>query len=81
MSQENVEIVRRFYRAWADDDLPGPEDFMDPEIEYINPTGAAEPGTGAGGRNSVPRSGGPWKGGRPGKRSRSSSRLLRIKLR
>ena len=45
MSQENVEIVRRFYRAWAHDDLPGPEDFMDPEIEYINPTGAVEPGT------------------------------------
>ena len=44
MSQENVE-VRRFYAAWARDDLPGPTGLMDPEIEYVNPTGAVEPGT------------------------------------
>jgi len=45
MSQENVEIVRSFYRAWARDDLPGPVELMDPEIEYVNPTRAVEPGT------------------------------------
>ena len=42
MSQENVEIVQRFYRAWARNDLPGP---VDPEIEYVNPIRAVEPGT------------------------------------
>jgi ketosteroid isomerase-like protein len=45
MSQENVEIVQSFYRAWARDDLPGPVELMDPEIEYVNPTRAVEPGT------------------------------------
>jgi ketosteroid isomerase-like protein len=45
MSQENVEIVRSFYRAWARDELPGPNELMDPEIEYVNPAGAVEPGT------------------------------------
>ena len=45
MSDENVEIVRSFYRAWARDDFPGPAELMDPEIEYINPPGAVEPGT------------------------------------
>jgi hypothetical protein len=42
MSEENVEIVRRFYRAWAGDEFPGPIELMDPEIEYINPAGAVE---------------------------------------
>ena len=45
MSEENVEIVRSFYRAWARDDLPGPVELMDPEIEYVNPIRAVEPGT------------------------------------
>jgi ketosteroid isomerase-like protein len=45
MSRENVEIVRSFYNAWALDDLPGPIDLMDPDIEYANPAGAIEPGT------------------------------------
>ena len=45
MSQENVEIVRSFYRAWARDEIPGPVELMDPEIEYVNPAGAVEPGT------------------------------------
>lgn len=45
MSQENVEAVRRFYHAWSQDDLPGPTGLMDPEIEYVNPAGAVEPGT------------------------------------
>jgi len=45
MSQENVEIVQSFYRAWARNDLPGPVELMDPEIEYVNPSRAVEPGT------------------------------------
>ena len=45
MSQENVEIVRRFYEAWAREEFPGPVELMDPEIEYVNPAGAVEPGT------------------------------------
>ena len=45
MSEENVEIVRSFYRAWARNDLPGPVDLMDPAIEYVNPAKAVEPGT------------------------------------
>ena len=45
MSQENVEIVRSFYEAWARDEFPGPTELMDPEIEYVNPAGAVEPGT------------------------------------
>jgi ketosteroid isomerase-like protein len=45
MSQQNVEIVRSFYRAWARDDLPGHVELIDPEIEYVNPIRAVEPGT------------------------------------
>ena len=45
MSQENVEIVRRFYEAWARDEFPGPTELMDAEIEYVNPAEAVEPGT------------------------------------
>jgi ketosteroid isomerase-like protein len=42
--QENVEIVRSFYDAWARDEFPGPIELMDSEIEYVNPAGAVEPG-------------------------------------
>src|SRR5436190_20133779 len=45
MSQENVEVVRSFYHAWAREEFPGPVELMDPEIEYVNPAGAVEPGT------------------------------------
>ena len=45
MSQENVEIVRSFYDSWARYEFPGPVELMDPEIEYVNPAGAVEPGT------------------------------------
>ena len=45
MSEENVEVVRSFYRAWNNDELPGPVELMDPEIEYVNPVRAVEPGT------------------------------------
>jgi ketosteroid isomerase-like protein len=44
-AHDNVEIVRRFYEAWSREDFPGPTELMDPEIEYVNPPGAIEPGT------------------------------------
>jgi ketosteroid isomerase-like protein len=55
MSEENVEVVRRFYRAWASKELPGPAELMDPEIEYVNPSGAVEPGTRRGPHGVQPR--------------------------
>jgi uncharacterized protein len=45
MSQENLEIVRGIYEAWARKEFPGPADVLDAEIEYVNPPGAVEPGT------------------------------------
>ena len=45
MSQENVEIVRRVYEAWARNELPGPARLFDAQIEYANPPDAVEPGT------------------------------------
>ena len=44
MSEENVEIVRSFYRAWTRGDLPGPVELMDSEIEYVNPIRAVGAG-------------------------------------
>jgi ketosteroid isomerase-like protein len=44
MSEENVRVVRSFYDAWARDEVPGPLELMDPQIEYVNPAGAIEPG-------------------------------------
>ena len=45
MSQENVDVVRSVYEAWARDDLPGPAHLFDAQIEYVNPPEAVEPGT------------------------------------
>ncbi len=45
MSQENIEIVRRIYAAWTGNDVPGPVELLDRDIEYVNPEGAIEPGT------------------------------------
>jgi ketosteroid isomerase-like protein len=45
MSRQNVEVVRALYDAWAREEFPGPIEFLDPEIEYVNPEGAVEPGT------------------------------------
>jgi ketosteroid isomerase-like protein len=44
MSRENVEVVRRLYAAWAHDEVPGPLELLHPDIEYVNPDGAIEPG-------------------------------------
>jgi ketosteroid isomerase-like protein len=43
MAQESVEIVRGLYEALARDEFP--IDIIDPEVEYVNPSGAIEPGT------------------------------------
>jgi len=43
MSQENVEIVRAIYAAWFEGESA--RDLIDPDIEYVNPPDAVEPGT------------------------------------
>jgi ketosteroid isomerase-like protein len=43
MSQANVEIVRGFYEAFAREEFP--VEVIDPEVEYVNPSGAVEEGT------------------------------------
>jgi ketosteroid isomerase-like protein len=44
VSRENLEIARRLYEAWSRLEVPGPADLLDPDIEYVNPPGAIEPG-------------------------------------
>jgi uncharacterized protein len=43
--EQNIEIVQALYDAWRRGDFPGPSAVLDPEIEYVNPAGAIEPGT------------------------------------
>jgi ketosteroid isomerase-like protein len=43
MSQENVEIARAIYAAWLKGESA--RDFIDPDVEYVNPPDAVEPGT------------------------------------
>ena len=43
MSDESVAVVREIYAAWAAGKAAGR--FMDPDIEYVNPPDALEPGT------------------------------------
>jgi ketosteroid isomerase-like protein len=45
MSQENVELVKRLYDAWQKDGFGVVPALMDPDIEYVNPPYAVEPGT------------------------------------
>jgi uncharacterized protein len=45
MSQQNVELVRRFYAALNENDLASVKTLCDDAIEYVNPAAAAEPGT------------------------------------
>jgi ketosteroid isomerase-like protein len=45
MSQENVEIVRRFYDAWNRRHEEEMLALSDPEVEYVNSPTAIEPGT------------------------------------
>src|SRR6476660_2821740 len=43
MSEANVEVVRSFYGAFARKEFP--VEVIDPEFEYVNPSGAVEEGT------------------------------------
>ena len=43
MSQENVEVIRSIYEAWADGRSAAP--LIDRDLEYVNPPYAIEPGT------------------------------------
>jgi ketosteroid isomerase-like protein len=45
MSQQNVEIVRRLYEVWQRDGYGVVPELMDPDIEFVNPVYAVEPGT------------------------------------
>jgi ketosteroid isomerase-like protein len=44
MSQENVEIVQRAYCAWQRNGFGVLPELMDPQIEFVNPPYAVEPG-------------------------------------
>ena len=45
MSLENVALVRRLYDVWQKDGFGVVPSLMDPDIEYVNPPYAVEPGT------------------------------------
>lgn len=42
MSEENVAVIRRIYEAW--DREESARDFISPDVEYVNPSYAVEPG-------------------------------------
>jgi uncharacterized protein len=44
VSEQNVEIVRRLYEAWQRDGVSVVPNLMDPDVEWINPAYALEPG-------------------------------------
>ena len=45
MSQDNLDIVRRIYEVWGEEGSPVSSGLLDPEIEWVNPPEAVEPGT------------------------------------
>jgi ketosteroid isomerase-like protein len=45
MAQENVELVKRLYDAWQADGFGPVPALMHPDVEYVNPPYAVEPGT------------------------------------
>lgn len=45
MSHQNVAIVRAIHEALARGESPAALGLLDPDIEYVNPPGAVEPGT------------------------------------
>ena len=45
MSQENLTIVRAIHEALARGESPATLGLLHPDIEYVNPPGAVEPGT------------------------------------
>jgi ketosteroid isomerase-like protein len=42
VSQQNVELVRSIYALWSNDESA--RHLIDPEVEYVNPPYAVEPG-------------------------------------
>lgn len=45
MADATLDVIRAVYAAWNRDDFPGPPGLLDPDIEYVNPPDAVEPGT------------------------------------
>jgi ketosteroid isomerase-like protein len=45
MSQENVEVVRHIYSRWTPGSSPAESNLLHPDIEWVNPSDALEPGT------------------------------------
>jgi ketosteroid isomerase-like protein len=45
MSQQNLETVERLWEVWQRDGVGFVAEFMDPEVEWVNPSYAVEPGT------------------------------------
>jgi ketosteroid isomerase-like protein len=45
VSEENVSVVRRLFEAWEREGFGVVRELMDPEVEYVNPPYAVEPGT------------------------------------
>src|SRR5271167_504916 len=45
MSEANLEVVKALYAAWQRDGFGVVPELMDPEIEWVNPAYAVEPGT------------------------------------
>jgi uncharacterized protein len=43
VSEQNIDIVRRIYRLWSENQSA--RDLIDPGLEYVNPSNAVEPGT------------------------------------
>jgi ketosteroid isomerase-like protein len=44
MSHESVALAQALFDGWAREGFPGRIDLLDPNIEYVNPPGAIEPG-------------------------------------
>lgn len=63
MTESRIEVVERIYDSWRR--MEGmPEDLMDPEIEWVNPPDAVEPGTRHGSesfRHAISKVGGAWR--------------------
>jgi ketosteroid isomerase-like protein len=45
MSEESIELVRAIHEAFSRGESPGALGLLHPEVEYVNPPGAVEPGT------------------------------------
>jgi ketosteroid isomerase-like protein len=45
MAEATLDVVRAVYAAWNRANFPGPPELLGPDIEYVNPPDAVEPGT------------------------------------